>query len=69
MEIARWKYPIQKELKQECIQTKGNTYSESSFQDGSRTRQVYDKKGNIWIESKEIYGNIERRKEKINGGG
>jgi hypothetical protein len=48
---------------------KGNTFSESSFQDGSRTRQVYDKKGNIWIESKDIYGNIERRKEKITGGG
>jgi hypothetical protein len=43
----------------------GKTYSESSYKDGSRFRQIHDRDGNAYFENKDANGNITQRFEKV----
>jgi YD repeat-containing protein len=45
-------------------QASGNSFSEHTFNDGSRSRQIYDKQGNSWSEFVDKNGRITRTEEK-----
>jgi hypothetical protein len=45
-------------------QATGNSFSEHTFKDGSRSRHIYDKQGNSWSEFIDPQGRVTRSSEK-----